>query len=127
MAGAKIMVLSSVGARFMAIADAWRRAVKDRERVVLTHLDDELWLRPMDVGGRDGSHHSTTLARLARAGLAERKKSCDCGPGSWRERQLLAAGKTPLWPWCRCKGSCRYRRTPAGAAALLERNFGGAR
>lgn len=28
--------------------------------------------RPMDVGGRDGSHHSATLAQLVRKGLVKR-------------------------------------------------------
>jgi hypothetical protein len=31
------------------------------------------WAKPMDCGGFNGSHHSMTLAKLARAGLAERK------------------------------------------------------
>lgn len=90
----------------------------ERQYSVLRCLDEEVWARPMDVGGRDGSHHSATLAQLSRMGLAERKKSCWCGPGSEVERRLLAAGKTPRWPWCRCKGSCRYRRTPAGTTAV---------
>lgn len=92
----------------------------DRQFRVLRRLNAERWMRVMEVGGRDGSHHSATLAQLARAGLAERKKSCWCGPGSDIERRLLAAGKTPRWPWCRCKGSCLYRLTPAGSIALLE-------
>lgn len=32
------------------------------------------WVRPMDVGGRDASHHSATLNKLVRLGLAERKR-----------------------------------------------------
>ena len=32
------------------------------------------WARPMDVGGRDASHHSATLKKLARHGLAEQKE-----------------------------------------------------
>ena len=31
------------------------------------------WLRPMDMGGFDGSHHSATLRQLWHKGLAERK------------------------------------------------------
>lgn len=95
------------------------RDLNKRELDVLRSLDDEIWVRPMEVGGSDGSHHSTTLARLARRGLVERHKSCHCGPGSWREKELLAKGITPRWPWCACKGSCRYRRTPAGHLAVL--------
>lgn len=99
-----------------------RRALNEREIDVLCNLDDEQWQRVMAVGGRDGSHHSATLANLARRGLAERKKSCGCGPGSWLEKEILAAGKVPLWPWCRCRGSCLYRRTHAGrdAAAWIR-------
>jgi len=90
----------------------------DRQFAVVRHLDDERWMRPMDVGGRNGSHHSATLAQLTRLGLAERNKSCHCGPGSRREIELIDKGIKPLWPWCRCKGSCRYRRTPSGRTAV---------
>ena len=31
------------------------------------------WCRPMDVGGHDSSHHGRTLAKLADAGLVERR------------------------------------------------------
>lgn len=31
------------------------------------------WVRPMDVGGRNSSHHSHTLAALARKGLVEER------------------------------------------------------
>lgn len=34
------------------------------------------WARPMDVGGSNGSHHSYTLAKLARRGFADQQ--------SWR-------------------------------------------
>lgn len=32
------------------------------------------WVRPMDCGGANGSDHSYRLGRLAKMGLAERKK-----------------------------------------------------
>lgn len=32
------------------------------------------WVRPLDIGGRDGSHHSSTLRQLERKGLVESKK-----------------------------------------------------
>jgi hypothetical protein len=54
------------------------------------------WVRPLDCGGFNGSHHSYTLAKLARRGLAERYKF-----GGPRE-----------------KGSCRYRINTAGRAHL---------
>jgi len=49
------------------------------------------WLTPMFCGGRDGSHHSATLAKLCRHGLVE---------------------KTERGGWTR--GSLLYRITPAG-------------
>jgi hypothetical protein len=85
----------------------------DREREILQDLrgahDDRCpteWCRAMDVGGRDGSHHSYTLAKLTRAGLVERKKyGCFCKANGELGR-------------CRCKGSCGYRLTEAGRAAI---------
>lgn len=49
------------------------RTLTDRQFAILRDLDDENWMRPMDVGGRDASHHSATLAQLVRKGLAERR------------------------------------------------------
>lgn len=83
-----------------------------RERELLSWLDTKEWKRPMDVGGTNGSHHSGTLAQLARKGLAERKKLC------WCTSDKKSPAYNPKHPWCRCKGSCRYRRTPAGTKAL---------
>jgi len=37
------------------------------------------WVTPRQVGGRDGSHHSRTLAKLCRLGLAEK----DGSRGGW--------------------------------------------
>lgn len=31
------------------------------------------WAKPLDCGGSNGSHHGITLAKLNRAGLADRK------------------------------------------------------
>jgi hypothetical protein len=93
-------------------ADA-RPRLSGRQRDVLDSLavlGD--WSRPMDVGGRDGSHHAATLSALARRGLAERKKlhAIYC-PGG------VTDGRPPSTT-CRCKGSCRYRITTAGRRAL---------
>lgn len=33
-----------------------------------------VWSRPMDLGGRDASHHSKTLHTLVKLGMAEKKK-----------------------------------------------------
>lgn len=57
------------------------------------------WVMPMDCGGTNGSHHSYTLAKLAKRGLCDRKKY-----GS-----------------ARSKGSCRYRMNDTGRAFLAER------
>lgn len=51
----------------------------ERQRNVLRDLRDcpcrdETWLRPMDVGGRNGSHHSATLLQLCRKGLVEKER-----------------------------------------------------
>lgn len=56
----------------------------------------EGWVMPLDCGGSNGSHHSYTLAKLAKRGLCDRKKY---------------GGK-------RDKGSCRYRINDAGRAYL---------
>ena len=47
---------------------------EQREDAVLRLLAEQprrCWFRPMDVGGRDGSHHSYTLKRLVKKGFAE--------------------------------------------------------
>lgn len=49
------------------------RNLTDRQRDVFENLDDQVWLRPMDIGGRDASHHTHTLESLIKMGLAERK------------------------------------------------------
>lgn len=76
-----------------------------RQLEVLHYLSDTEFLRPMDVGGRDGSHHSATLAALAKRGLVDRKKlhAIHCPHGSRRSDGTLSTR-------CRCKGSCTYRR-----------------
>jgi len=66
----------------------------DRQLDVLWQVD-ETWLRPMDMGGRDGSDHSAVLAALVRKGLVERKQR----GGSYS------------------RGSYLYRITEAGVAA----------
>jgi hypothetical protein len=79
------------------------------------------WARPMDIGGRDGSHHSATLSQLARKGLVERKKlhAIYCYNGSAQRSKLVGnrwviTNGHPPSPACCCKGSCRYKITPAG-------------
>lgn len=81
--------------------------------------------QPMDIGGRDGSHHSATLAQLTKKGLAERKKlhAIYCYHGSTQRQKLVdnrwvyTDGHPPSTKCC-CKGSCRYKITPAGRKVL---------
>lgn len=51
-----------------------KKELTDRQREVLHSLDWEAWLRPMDVGGRNASHHSSTLKSLVRRGLVEERQ-----------------------------------------------------
>lgn len=60
----------------------------------------EQWLRPMDMGGRDGSNHSAILSALVRKGLVERKQ---------RGGHIASA-----------RGSYLYRITADGQAARSE-------
>lgn len=55
-------------------ADASAVQISDRQLSVLGSLaafGD--WARPMDIGARDGSHHTMTLRALVKKGLAERR------------------------------------------------------
>lgn len=98
------------------------RQISDRQRDVLESLavyGD--WARPMDIGARDGSHHSATLGQLARHGLVDRKKlhAIYCYNGSTQRQKLVdnrwvvTDGHPPSTACC-CKGSCRYKITRAG-------------
>lgn len=76
------------------------RPLTPRQRRLLAHLaafsDRDAFWRPMDVGGRDSSHHSHTLAALARRGLVERRRRwVGCAGGSWVYR-VTAAGREAL-------------------------------
>jgi hypothetical protein len=99
--------------------------LSDRQRDVLECLTALSWAQPMDVGGRDGSHHSATLSGLARRGLVERKKlhAIYCYNGSTQRQKLvdnrwIVTDGHPPSPKCCCKGSCLYKITPAGRDAL---------
>ena len=55
------------------------------------------WLRPMDLGGRNGSNHSGVLAALERRGLVEsRQRSGAPGYRGSKVYRLTAAGRTEL-------------------------------
>jgi hypothetical protein len=77
------------------------------ERVKLTKRDLEVlhdlaagpdaWVRPMDLGGRDGSDHSYRLSKLSRLGLVDAR---------------------PRSTWANQRGSKEYRLNDAGRRAL---------
>ncbi len=82
------------------------RPLTERDFEVLRYLDacheakyghENGWATPMDIGGHDGSHHSTTLAKLERHGLVESKAR-----GGW------------------LRGSKKYRTTETGRARVRE-------
>ena len=102
------------------------RALSDRQLDILESLVAfEGWAQPMDIGGRDGSHHSATLKTLTNQGLVERKKlhAIYCYNGSTQRQKLVdnrwvvTDGHPPSEKCC-CKGSCRYTITPAGRRAV---------
>lgn len=76
--------------------------------------EGEAYVRPMDVGGADGSHHSATLARLAALGLAERRKRHQI----YCTYDAPIAGTDRRSARCCCRGSYHYRRSAAGTAWL---------
>lgn len=60
----------------------------DRDMDVLRELEScararygNGWARPLDVGGRNGSHHSYTLNKLVKGGFAESKQRSGWGTG----------------------------------------------
>lgn len=94
----------------------------DNEREVLIELDackrrGPEWARPMDLGGRDASHHSGTLKRLVAQGLAATRQyggEAATGPGAWE--------KTKVW-----RGARVYRITPEGHRAIVRLKTAGHR
>lgn len=48
--------------------------VAERDACVLDALRGMGWTTPMRIGGTDASHHSSTLARLVKRGLVERRQ-----------------------------------------------------
>lgn len=103
------------------------RSLTMRERDVvasLVHQARSAWFRPMDIGGRDGSHHSATLRQLAALGLVEKKKlhTIYCYHGTYhaigKDGELVKL-KKPIQRCC-CKGSCRYRATPRARKIYIK-------
>lgn len=69
------------------------------------------WVRPLDIGATNGSHHSGTLNRLAERGLVRYKQRGAAEPPPGEN-----GGK--IW---RGRGAKCYQITPAGLAVLEER------
>lgn len=71
------------------------KPLREHEVEVLKDLRAATWrggyVQPRDVGGRDSSHHSRTLAKLCRLGLAERREGGGVFKASWRYRAVLTA------------------------------------
>jgi len=55
----------------------------------------EDWVQPIDCGGTNSSHHSYTLSKLVRKGLAERRRRGGYSRGSWSYR-INDAGRQRL-------------------------------
>ena len=111
-----------------AANDAHTTQISDRQLDVLGSLAARGdWAQPMDIGGRDGNHHSATLSQLVRKGLVDRNKlhAIYCYNGSTQRQQLvdnhwMVTDDHPPSTACCCKGSCRYKITPAGRKAARQ-------
>lgn len=95
--------------------------MNERERELLVELKSWLddtdhgrkgWVTPMQVGGRDSSHHSATLRTLVGRGLVEVRQTG--GTVIATGRDAFAQTK----PRHMIRGSRRYRITKAGIEAL---------
>lgn len=85
----------------------------ENQRGVLVSMYTGEWMRPMDMGGRDGSHHSATLAALVRKGLVERKVRWRGVRGSYLYRITEAGSAANQQVRCRCGGgSYEVRERP---------------
>ena len=72
------------------------------------------WCTPLDIGGGNGSHHSGTLAALAKKGLVQFKQRGGSEPLAGENGRKFFAGR----------GSKCYRITPAGRLALRDKSNG---
>lgn len=75
------------------------RDVEGRRAEILDDLRDLRkrypgeWWRPMDLGGKDATHHSPDLSVLCKRGLAERKPW-----GGWARRSYRYRAVSPAPP-----------------------------
>ena len=74
------------------------RALTETQFEVFSQFGAETgWLRPMDLGGRNGSNHSAVLAALERRGLVEsRQRRGAPGYRGSKVYRLTLAGRTEL-------------------------------
>ena len=71
--------------------------LRDSETDLLRWLTVDEWQRPMDIGGTDGSHHSSTLKQLIEKGFVVRRR---------RSSIMNSLGSS--------RGSYEYRKSPIG-------------
>jgi hypothetical protein len=71
--------------------------LRDLEAACRNYLDvtGQEFVQPMDCGGWNGSHHSATLAKLAKRNLVERKQRGGWSRGSWKYR-ITQAGREAI-------------------------------
>jgi len=63
----------------------------DRHYQILNEMQSGDWVRPMDVGGTDSSHHSSTLkAMITKGWVRKRGGICWCRPSY--KYQITGAG-----------------------------------
>jgi hypothetical protein len=68
----------------------------ERDQETLNEVPTDEWVRPMDIGGRDSSHHSATLRKLVRYGLVEQKRHyVGLSGGHWRYRRRNPPARSP--------------------------------
>ncbi len=77
------------------------------------------WFMPMDIGGRDQSHHARTLVQLAQKGLVERKLRGSLLNQIRGDEYYAALAKRKRSRQA-ARGSYRYRITKAGKVVLAR-------
>lgn len=60
--------------------------------VLMTMAGSDYWVRPMDIGGSDASHHSATLRRLVSRGYVERRRRSATSSRPSYEYRITDAG-----------------------------------
>lgn len=90
----------------MKISEVQKEVLGDLE--CASRVCSSEWCRPLDLGGSNGSPHSSTLAALARKGLVQSKqRGAKDPPEGENGRRIFAT-----------RGAKVYRITKAGLAAI---------